>query len=72
MHAMKALVSTCPGCGANRDAVFRRQGTDARGVMLVWAEFKCFDNVCRLAWVELFKLVPTAIPTPEALRTVAA
>ena len=61
MHAVKLLMSNCPGCGAARDAVFRRQGTDARGVMLLWAEFKCFVGTCRLAWVVLFRLMPEPV-----------
>ena len=61
MHAVKMLTSDCPGCGAARDAVFRRQGTDAAGTMLLWAEFKCFGGKCRLAWVALFKLDPLPV-----------
>lgn len=58
MHSIGAMKSKCPRCGKDREFCFRRQATSAEGHLYMWVEFKCFEERCRVVWVEVFKLVP--------------
>lgn len=65
MHAIGSMTSKCPKCKQDRESTFRRQGTSAEGKLYLWNEHKCFDETCKISWIEVYRLDP--VPhEPEA------